>query len=155
MMIVLRKSILRASESVILPSSRIWRSRCITSGCAFSISSKSTTLYGRRRTWIEAFHSSGWGGTLEETFDWLLPWLRSGATLYNPHAVYYTTKGGWWEWAPPSTDWRQPYWRHHRVFADAVTTPIVRNRHGDSSGVRGAAWLWPPPGQDFGASATS
>ena len=78
-------------------------------------------LYGRPRTWIEAFHSSGWGGTLEETFDWLLPWLRAGATLYNPHAVYYTTKAGWWEWAPPSTDWRQPYWRHHRVFADAVT----------------------------------
>ena len=78
-------------------------------------------LYGRPRTWIEAFHSSGWGGTLEETLDWLLPWLRAGATLYNPHAVYYTTKGGWWEWAPPATDWRQPYWRHHRVFADAVT----------------------------------
>ncbi|NJP88413.1 hypothetical protein HCN51_02875 [Nonomuraea sp. FMUSA5-5] len=78
-------------------------------------------LYGRPRTWIEAFHSSGWGGTLEETFDWLLPWLRAGATLYNPHAVYYTTKRGWWEWAPPSTDWRQPYWRHHHVFAAAVT----------------------------------
>ncbi|SNS43304.1 alpha-L-rhamnosidase [Actinomadura meyerae] len=77
-------------------------------------------LYGRDRVWIEAFHSSGWGGTLEETFDWLLPWLRAGATLYNPHAVYYSTKAGWWEWAPPSTDWRQPYWRHHRVFADAV-----------------------------------
>lgn len=27
------------------------------------------------------------------------------------------------------------------VFSDAVTTPIVRNHHGDSSGVRGAAWL--------------
>ncbi|WP_079125484.1 hypothetical protein [Streptomyces lushanensis] len=78
-------------------------------------------LYGRPRTWIEAFHSTGWGGTPEETFDWLLPWLRAGATLYNPHAVYYTTKGGWWEWAPPGTDWRQPYWRHHRVFAEAVT----------------------------------
>ncbi|MFJ1598612.1 hypothetical protein [Streptomyces sp. NPDC088261] len=78
-------------------------------------------LYGRARTWIEAFHSTGWGGTLEETYDWLLPWLRAGVTLYNPHAVYYTTKGGWWEWAPPGTDWRQPYWRHHRVFADAVT----------------------------------
>ena len=24
-------------------------------------------------------------------------------------------------------------------------TPVVRNEHGDSSGVRGAAWLWPPP----------
>jgi fructokinase len=30
------------------------------------------------------------------------------------------------------------------VFSDVVTTPILRNRHGDSSGVRGAAWLWPP-----------
>ncbi|MFL5289216.1 MAG: ROK family protein [Rhodopila sp.] len=29
------------------------------------------------------------------------------------------------------------------VFSDVVTTPIVRNKHGDSSGVRGAAWLWP------------
>jgi len=27
------------------------------------------------------------------------------------------------------------------VFADAVDTPLVRHRHGDSSGVRGAAWL--------------
>lgn len=78
-------------------------------------------LYERPRTWLEAFHSTGWGGTLEETFDWLLPWLRTGATLYNPHAVYYTTRAGWWEWAPPSTDWRQPYWRHHKAFADAVT----------------------------------
>jgi len=30
------------------------------------------------------------------------------------------------------------------VFSDAVATDVVRNRHGDSSGVRGAAWLWPP-----------
>lgn len=77
-------------------------------------------LYEHPRSWIEAFHSSGWGGTLEETFDWLVPWLRAGLTLYNPHAVYYSTRGGWWEWAPPSTCWRQPYWLHYRVFADAV-----------------------------------
>lgn len=77
-------------------------------------------LYGRERVWIEAFHSSGWGGTLEETFDWLIPWLRAGANLYDPHATYYSTRGGWFEWAPPSTDWRQPYWRHYRAFADAV-----------------------------------
>ena len=30
------------------------------------------------------------------------------------------------------------------VFSDVVTTPIVRAQHGDSSGVRGAAWLWRP-----------
>lgn len=29
------------------------------------------------------------------------------------------------------------------VFSDQVNTRIVRARHGDSSGVRGAAWLWP------------
>jgi fructokinase len=31
------------------------------------------------------------------------------------------------------------------VFSDFVQTPVVRHRHGDSSGVRGAAWLWPAP----------
>ena len=29
------------------------------------------------------------------------------------------------------------------VFSDSADTPIVPARHGDSSGVRGAAWLWP------------
>ncbi len=32
------------------------------------------------------------------------------------------------------------------VFSDFCSTPILRPLHGDSSGVRGAAWLWPPPG---------
>ena len=32
------------------------------------------------------------------------------------------------------------------VFSDRVDTRLVRNRHGDSSGVRGAAWLWPQRG---------
>jgi fructokinase len=29
------------------------------------------------------------------------------------------------------------------IFSDAVSTRLLRPRHGDSSGVRGAAWLWP------------
>jgi fructokinase len=29
------------------------------------------------------------------------------------------------------------------VFSDTVATRLLRNQHGDSSGVRGAAWLWP------------
>src|SRR4051812_3182482 len=32
-------------------------------------------------------------------------------------------------------------WLKH-VFSDHVATRLVRNAHGDSSGVRGAAWLW-------------
>jgi fructokinase len=30
------------------------------------------------------------------------------------------------------------------IFSDTVLTKVLLNAHGDSSGVRGAAWLWPP-----------
>jgi fructokinase len=29
------------------------------------------------------------------------------------------------------------------AFSDVISTPVLRAQHGDSSGVRGAAWLWP------------
>ncbi len=28
------------------------------------------------------------------------------------------------------------------IFSDCIRTQIIQNKHGDSSGVRGAAWLW-------------
>ncbi len=34
-----------------------------------------------------------------------------------------------------------PLWGRY-VFSDRVDTRLVPPRHGDSSGVRGAAWLW-------------
>ena len=33
-------------------------------------------------------------------------------------------------------------WQNY-VFSDKVNTKICKALHGDSSGVRGAAWLWP------------
>ena len=36
-----------------------------------------------------------------------------------------------------------PLWAAH-VFSDRVDTRLLPARHGDSSGVRGAAWLWDP-----------
>jgi fructokinase len=39
------------------------------------------------------------------------------------------------------------------IFSDSVRTRLVRARHGDSSGVRGAAWLWPDQ-QSGGASSS-
>ena len=36
-----------------------------------------------------------------------------------------------------------PRWLDQFVFSDRVATRIVPPMHGDSSGVRGAAWLWP------------
>jgi fructokinase len=32
------------------------------------------------------------------------------------------------------------------IFSDILNTKVVKAVHGDSSGVRGAAWLWPPEG---------
>jgi len=34
-------------------------------------------------------------------------------------------------------------WERH-IFSDKVATRLLPPRHGDASGVRGAAWLWPP-----------
>lgn len=78
-------------------------------------------VYQRPRVWIEAFHSSGWGQTLEEIAVLLHPWLLNGATLFNPHAIYYSIHGSYWEWAPPDTGWRQPYYMHYPVFAGYVS----------------------------------
>jgi fructokinase len=33
------------------------------------------------------------------------------------------------------------------VFSDVCRTPVLKNVHGDSGGVRGAAWLWPEEGE--------
>jgi fructokinase len=40
-------------------------------------------------------------------------------------------------------DGRLPQAVARHVFSDVYRTPIVQAKHGDSSGVRGAAWLWP------------
>ncbi|MBM3347853.1 MAG: ROK family protein, partial [Betaproteobacteria bacterium] len=40
-------------------------------------------------------------------------------------------------------------WGQH-VFSDRVDTRLARNLHGDSSGVRGAAWLWDDEGNREG-----
>lgn len=38
---------------------------------------------------------------------------------------------------------RVPNYLSRYIFADTVNTRFVKARYGDSSGVRGAAWLWP------------
>ena len=78
-------------------------------------------LYQRPRVWCEAFHSSGWGQTMEEIAVLLHPWLATGSTLFNPHAIYYSVHGSYYEWAPPDTGWRQPYFVHYKTLADYVS----------------------------------
>jgi len=78
-------------------------------------------LYNRPRVWCEVFHSSGWGQTMEEIAVLLHPWINWGATLFNPHAIYYSIHGSYWEWAPPDTGWRQPYYVHYPQLSDYVS----------------------------------
>jgi fructokinase len=49
-----------------------------------------------------------------------------GGGLSNIEPLYKNIPALWGKW----------------VFSDVVRTRLVRNRHGDASGVRGAAWLW-------------
>ena len=51
-----------------------------------------------------------------------------GGGMSNLERVYEHVPGLWGTW----------------VFSDEVDTRLVQAAHGDSSGVRGAAWLWPP-----------
>jgi fructokinase len=51
-----------------------------------------------------------------------------GGGMSNVGRLYETVPALWQQW----------------VFSDRAETPLKPPLHGDSSGVRGAAWLWPP-----------
>jgi fructokinase len=51
-----------------------------------------------------------------------------GGGLSNIDRLYDRVPAQWGRW----------------VFSDRVDTPLLRHVHGDSGGVRGAAWLWAP-----------
>jgi hypothetical protein len=84
------------------------------------IASSIARLYQRPRVWNEAFHSSGWGRTTEQTLSWLTAGMAFGANLYNEHGLYYATNASTWEHAAPDPHWRQPYWTFYQTLSDWV-----------------------------------
>lgn len=40
--------------------------------------------------------------------------------LLTLHGLYYSTHGGFWEWAPPCNHFRMPYWQHMDRFVACV-----------------------------------
>jgi len=85
------------------------------------LSSSIANLYKRPRVWVEAFHSSGWGRTTDQTLTWLSAQFLFGANLYDEHGLYYTTRASTWEHAAPDPHFRQPYWRYYHVISDWVS----------------------------------
>lgn len=80
------------------------------------VSSSVTHLYQRQRTWLEAFHSMGWDSNGEWLTSQLDHHLIAGGNLLCMHGLYYSTHGGWWEWAPPCFHFRMPYWPHMKLW---------------------------------------
>jgi hypothetical protein len=76
------------------------------------VASSIAHLYRRPRVWLEGFHSSGWGTTSAEIADAVFGNFVMGQNLLTFHGLYYSTHGGWWEWAPPCNHFRMPYWQH-------------------------------------------
>ncbi|MDR2755423.1 MAG: hypothetical protein LBC20_06920, partial [Planctomycetaceae bacterium] len=80
------------------------------------VSSSISHLYGAPRVWLEGYHSAGWGMTLENLTRTTNENYAVGCNLLCLHGLYYTTYGGFWEWAPPCYHFRMPYWRHAGVW---------------------------------------
>lgn len=74
------------------------------------VGSSISHLYGRPRVWLEGYHSQGWQASTATIFDSTVHNYVYGANLFNLHGFYYSTYGGWWEWAPPCYHFHQPYW---------------------------------------------
>ncbi len=75
------------------------------------VASSIAHLYDRPRVWLEGFHSSGWGTSSSDVTDAIFGNFVAGYNLLSFHGLYYSTMGGWWEWAPPCNHFRMPYWK--------------------------------------------
>lgn len=84
------------------------------------VSSSITHLYERERTWLEGYYGSGWGTTSAQVVDATWRNFAQGQNLLTLHGLYYSTHGGWWEWAPPCNHFHMPYWNHMGTFLHAV-----------------------------------
>ncbi|MBN1417242.1 MAG: hypothetical protein JXP34_00610, partial [Planctomycetes bacterium] len=96
------------------------------------VASSIAHLYERPRTWLEGYHSSGWGTSTAQLVDATLRNFVMGHNLLGLHGLYYTTHGGFWEWAPPCNHFRMPYWAHMGVFlrwSERLSYLLAQGRH--------------------------
>jgi fructokinase len=80
--------------------------------------------------------------TLDRYMDRLARGLASVINLIDPDAIVL---GGGLSGISALYDEVPRLWTRY-IFSDRIATPLLPPAHGASSGVRGAAWLWPPDG---------
>jgi hypothetical protein len=84
------------------------------------VASSIAHMYNRPRVWLEGFYGSGWGTTSAGVSDAIFANFTMGYNLLSFHGLYYSTMGGWWEWAPPCNHFRMPYWKQIDPLMNAV-----------------------------------
>ena len=99
---------------------------------------------GARLSSREIVRAAGQGdanaiGSLERYHDRLARGLAVVINLLDPDAIVLGGGMSNLPDLPAAASARLPRY----VFSDSVLTRVLANLHGDSSGVRGAAWLWP------------
>ena len=108
-------------------------------------------LYDQPRVWLEAYHSSGWGTSPESVTKATSENFLFGANLLNLHGLYYTTNGGFFEWAPPDFHFRMPYWDDLSAWLSkykSLAAMLTTGRH-----VCDAAVFYPVSVFDYGENA--
>jgi hypothetical protein len=96
------------------------------------VASSIAHLYERPRTWLEGYHSSGWSTSSADVVDATWRNFVMGHNLLTLHGLYYSTRGGWWEWAPPCNHFRMPYWQHMGEFlraSERLSYLLSQGRH--------------------------
>ncbi len=89
-------------------------------------------LYRRPRVWLEGYHSQGWQASTSSIFDATARNYVWGANLLNLHGLYYSTYGGWFEWAPPCYHFHQPYWELMDTtlkYFERLSYMLTRGKH--------------------------
>ena len=110
-------------------------------------------------------HHDSWPKSDRKTMRLVLDRIRSEGAMKSRDFEAPPVAGatGWWDWKPAKLalqrhffagdlmiSYREGFQRVYDLperilqytFTTVFTTPIVKSAHGDSSGVRGAAWLW-------------
>ncbi len=97
---------------------------------------------GKSATDIAAAAKDGDAVSVATMTRWLDRLARASATVINIFDPDVIVVGGGLSKIAQIYDELPKLWPLY-VFSDTVVTKIVPPRHGDSSGVRGAAWMWP------------
>lgn len=84
------------------------------------VASSISHMYKRPRVWLEGFYASNWGQTPQHLSNAIFSNFAMGQNLLSLHGLYYSTMGGWWEWAPPCNHFRQPYWKEMPTLLKCV-----------------------------------